>query len=281
MNGSCVYECNAKADAAAWAAVGCVVSGNMTGTKRSDLGDGKCDDIVLWSHISSSPRSVRSPATPALGWDSCSITCPVDGQDFVVRSKGAALPPPPQVQLSADEHHVVLRFKVLQQLTSSHCLNPVRRDCTVNGLVCEPNSCDTYSIIGAVRNADYTDCGGKTSGQTCTPQCLTGYKSSTEPSTIALNCDASGTFYGFNDLVCDTACLPGYFSETGGGVCSPFSTETQTKDNIKTSNVVAIHVVQIHAKANVAKPKSIDCEHRHTNWDNHSQSQVPFRIFYE
>ena len=37
---SCVYQCNAKADAAAWAAVGCVVSGAATGTKRSDLGDG-------------------------------------------------------------------------------------------------------------------------------------------------------------------------------------------------------------------------------------------------
>ena len=78
-------------------------------------------------------------------------------------------------------------------------------------------------------DAEYTDCDGKTSGETCTPQCLPGYKSSTQPSTITLNCDASGTFYGFNELVCDTACLPGYFSDTGGGVCSPFSTETQTK----------------------------------------------------
>ena len=56
---SCVYHCNAKADAAAWAAIGCVVSGVVTGTKRSDLGD----------------------ATPSPGWESCSITCPVDGHD--------------------------------------------------------------------------------------------------------------------------------------------------------------------------------------------------------
>ena len=35
-----MYQCNAMADAAAWAAVGCVVSGTVTGTKRSDLGDG-------------------------------------------------------------------------------------------------------------------------------------------------------------------------------------------------------------------------------------------------
>ena len=37
---SCVYECTPKADAAEWAALGCVVSGDATGTKRSDLGDG-------------------------------------------------------------------------------------------------------------------------------------------------------------------------------------------------------------------------------------------------
>ena len=38
---SCVYKCNPKPDAAAWAAVGCVVSGNPTSTMRSDLGNAR------------------------------------------------------------------------------------------------------------------------------------------------------------------------------------------------------------------------------------------------
>ena len=37
---SCVYECTPKTNAPEWAAVGCVVSGDVTGTKRSELGDG-------------------------------------------------------------------------------------------------------------------------------------------------------------------------------------------------------------------------------------------------
>ena len=47
---SCVYECNAKADANAWAAVGCVVSGAVTGTKRSELGDGTFNPVANPTH---------------------------------------------------------------------------------------------------------------------------------------------------------------------------------------------------------------------------------------
>ena len=102
-------------------------------------------------------------------------------------------------------------------------------DCTVNGLVCEPNSCNAHNVIGAVSDADYTNCDGKSSGETCTPKCLPEYKISTAPEPITLACDTSGAFDGFNELVCDEACLPGFSSNTGTGICAPFFAEARTK----------------------------------------------------
>ena len=92
--------------------------------------------------------------------------------------------------------------------------------------MCQPNPCNANNVIGAVVHATYSNCDGKSSGETCTPQCLPEYKTSTAPKSITLACDASGAFYGFNQLVCEEACLPGFTSNTGAGVCSPFLAET-------------------------------------------------------
>jgi surface protein len=60
---ACVENvCNAKANAAAWAALGCTVAGTATGNTIALLGD----------------------VTPAIGTRSCAITCPVDGGAFTV-----------------------------------------------------------------------------------------------------------------------------------------------------------------------------------------------------
>jgi len=57
-----VPECTAKADAAAWAAVGCVVDGTQNGTTVASLGN----------------------VTAATGYTSCAITCPTAGGAFAV-----------------------------------------------------------------------------------------------------------------------------------------------------------------------------------------------------
>ena len=63
--------CTAKGDAAAWAALGCVVAASQDGTTVSALG----------------------AQTAAPGWASCAITCPTAGQEFAVAAVGA--PPCP------------------------------------------------------------------------------------------------------------------------------------------------------------------------------------------
>ena len=58
----------------------------------------------LRPHVPSlTPSPSQPPVTPLLGWESCSVTCPVDGQDFVVRSKGAA---PPKFNVTITFCHV-------------------------------------------------------------------------------------------------------------------------------------------------------------------------------
>ena len=72
-----------------------------------------------------------------------------------------------------------------------------------NSLVCDPFSCDVNNITNSVSDATYADCDGKSTGQSCTPQCLPGYGSRTSPSTLTLVCDINGIFDGSNDLVCE------------------------------------------------------------------------------
>lgn len=57
--------CTAKADAAAWAAEGCVVAGVQTATTVSGLG----------------------AQSAASGYQNCSITCPTDGGSFAVTAQ--------------------------------------------------------------------------------------------------------------------------------------------------------------------------------------------------
>ena len=58
--------CTAKADAAAWAAVGCVVASGQAGTTVSALGS----------------------QSAAPGYQSCAITCPTKGSAFTVNAPG-------------------------------------------------------------------------------------------------------------------------------------------------------------------------------------------------
>ena len=88
-----------------------------------------------------------------------------------------------------------------------------------NTLTCDVNSCDVNNVINAVSGADYSDCDNKTTGQTCTPQCLPGYGMSTSPSAITLACDFRGDFDGSNDLECKE-CTTGVQSD-GTSTCTP------------------------------------------------------------
>ena len=64
-----------------------------------------------------------------------------------------------------------------------------------SGLVCQPNSCDIDDITNAVAYADYSSCGGKTTGDVCTPVCSPGIRDITNVSRpIQLVCDANGGF---------------------------------------------------------------------------------------
>ena len=67
---SCVYRCNAKSDPE-WAALGCMVSpgGQPRANNRGDLGE------------------VSGLEVAGVQVGTCSVTCPVDGQDFVVRAR--------------------------------------------------------------------------------------------------------------------------------------------------------------------------------------------------
>ena len=88
-----------------------------------------------------------------------------------------------------------------------------------NSLVCDPFPCDANNITHAVDGATYTDCDGKSTGDTCTPQCVPGYGVITSPSTVTLTCDASGNFDGSNELVCNE-CFTGVVSD-GTSTCTP------------------------------------------------------------
>ena len=88
-----------------------------------------------------------------------------------------------------------------------------------NSLVCDPFPCDVNNVTNAASNAIYTDCDGKSTGETCTPQCVPGYGIKTSPSTVALTCDPNGNFDGSNELVCDK-CLTGVVSD-GTSECAP------------------------------------------------------------
>ena len=93
-----------------------------------------------------------------------------------------------------------------------------------------PFSCDVNNVPNAVSGATYTDCDGKSTGQTCTPQCLPGYGISTSASTLTLACDASGDFDGSNALVC-VECITGMASD-GNSACTPCNAPRPTKSGI-------------------------------------------------
>ena len=99
-----------------------------------------------------------------------------------------------------------------------------------NSLACAPFSCDVNNVTHAVVGATYADCIGKSTGQTCTPQCLPGYGVSTSPSPLALACDASGDFDGSNALVC-VECTTGMASD-GNSACTPCNAPRPTKTGI-------------------------------------------------
>ena len=62
--------------------------------------------------------------------------------------------------------------------------------------------CDTDNIANAAAYADYSSCYNMTTGQQCTPTCITGSHVAHAASPITLNCDSNGDFDGTNTLVC-------------------------------------------------------------------------------
>jgi hypothetical protein len=122
VGGQCVeITCTTKADANAWAAVGCVVTANQTGTTVSSLGtvsaatnyascaitcpeDGQAFTVVAVEHTCTASDAATFQAagctiagvatastisdlgvvTPSAGYASCVVTCPTDGQAFKI-----------------------------------------------------------------------------------------------------------------------------------------------------------------------------------------------------
>ena len=91
---SCAYQCNPKMESE-WAALGCMVSGQPRTTTRGGLHAGAltCVDYPLSPkcHQNQSPPLDTLPVTglvvSGVVSGACSITCPVDGQDFVVTTR--------------------------------------------------------------------------------------------------------------------------------------------------------------------------------------------------
>ena len=67
---------------------------------------------------------------------------------------------------------------------------------------CTANWCDTDNIANAEDFADYSDCYNLTTGQQCTPTCITGSHVAHAASPLTLTCDPNGDFDGTNPLVC-------------------------------------------------------------------------------
>jgi hypothetical protein len=72
-------------------------------------------------------------------------------------------------------------------------------------LTCVRNSCDG-TMRGGIINADYTECADMDTGDICSPDCPSGYKSSGESKGVELICDGSGAYDASGDtgtLVCE------------------------------------------------------------------------------
>ena len=204
---SCVYQCNAKPDAAVWAAVGCVVSGNVTGTRRSDLGDGTTPPSVAAPPHTYAPLQLSNtiyatlPSIPGAG-------------------VGILLDHLPGRRARLRGHGERCRFPPL----------PCPNQSITTDLPATPhlgNPCDLDNAANAVSHADYSDC--SESFQTCEPTCSSGYKATTPASTMNPLCDANGRFDGANSLVCEpNSCDVSNVGNAVFGAHSPLSAQNES-----------------------------------------------------
>ena len=81
------------------------------------------------------------------------------------------------------------------------CDAVTKRYTDTSGVVCAANTCGG-GANGAAAFADYSSCATRTSGQTCTPTCLTGYTMSTAAVAFTLSCDAAGRYADLSTIVC-------------------------------------------------------------------------------
>lgn len=116
--------CAAKADAAAWAAEGCVVAGAQTATTVSDLG----------------------AQSAASGYRSCNIRCPTAGGSFAVSAQqGSATcyhatlhrTTPPSTTENTTKHQTIPHC-AMPNHTVPHCSTPCAVLCCVMPRPCKP-----------------------------------------------------------------------------------------------------------------------------------------------
>ena len=95
--------------------------------------------------------------------------------------------------------------------------------------------CDLGNIQNAVSGANYSDCGGKLSYETCVPECSRGYEPTEQASIITLDCFNANGFDGSNTLECEP-CGLGMIGIGNGTSCIPCDTKTIAKFHLLLEN---------------------------------------------
>jgi len=172
-----VPECTAKADAAAWADVGCVVNGTQNGTTVASLGT----------------------ATPASGYKSCGITCPTAGGNFAVNAPENECTEKSSTWWTNNgctvEHANGTTVSSLGTVTSASGYSSCTVTCPVNGsdftVNAVENTCTARDTAGwaAVGCAVAGTATGTTVSALGAQSAVTGYKSCT------ITCPSSGSAF--------------------------------------------------------------------------------------
>jgi hypothetical protein len=116
------------------------------------------------------------------------------------------------------------------------------RDCVAVGdpgsMKCSINKC-TGQAVNALANGDYSSCSPKTTGDTCTPMCPTGYTSTGSSDVVSLVCDENGDLdvgpWNSGDLECTAVASGNCFQYRGSRVTSqaPSCNNTKQPDNAR------------------------------------------------
>ena len=122
------------------------------------------------------------------------------------------------------------------------------------------------AITDPVDNADYASCNQKTTGETCTPTCQSGYTATNAASEIQLSCDGDGVFSSVgNTLVCSETCGVGTsFTFQAAGPCGTVTdgvvSEQDCTDETSATSAVVGGIIESGAN------KVVDCSEWHDNY---------------